>query len=76
MKYIRYEDDKGVTVINLLNADLISISSDDLEIVRIKFKNDLCTLDFKNKDNAEYHLDEILEFMATDKESVLEIYNE
>ena len=76
MKYIRYEDDKGVTVINLLNVDLISISSDDPEIVRIKLKNDLYALDFKNKDNAEYHLDEMLEFMATDKESVLEIYNE
>ena len=44
MKYIRCEDDKGVTVINLLNVDLISISSDDPEIVRIKFKNDLYTL--------------------------------
>jgi hypothetical protein len=75
MKYIRYEDDKGVTVINLLNVDLISICSDDLEIIRIKFKNDLYALDFKNKDNAEYHLDEMLEFMATDKESVLEVYN-
>lgn len=75
MKYIRYEDDKGVAVINLLNVDLISISSDNPEIIRIKFKNDLYALDFKNKDNAEYHLNEMLEFMATDKESVLEVYN-
>lgn len=76
MKCIRYQDDRGIAVMNLSNAELISISGDDPEIVRIKFKNDLYALDFKDKDNAEYHLDEILEFMATDKESVLEIYNE
>lgn len=76
MKYIRYQDNRGVAVMNLSNVDLISISGDDPEIVRIKIKNDLYALDFKDKDNAEYHLDEILEFMATDKESVLEIYNE
>lgn len=76
MKCIRYQDDRGIAVMNLSNAELISISGDDPEIVRIKFKNDLYALDFKDKDNAEYHLDEMLEFMATGKESVLEIYNE
>lgn len=38
MKYIRYQDGKGIAVMNLSNVDLISISGDDPESLGLNLR--------------------------------------